>query len=306
MRGLRIASGIRPTTRRWASSVIPGALDAETETTVNSLLNRWEEFAVRDDVPSPSLTAMQSHPEVLLNEKPKVVLLEGIHDAAVEMFKSRNFEVTSYAKALEGDELLEVAADCHLLGIRSKTQLTSDFFERIGEERHRLWTVGCFCIGTNQVDVKAAAAKGVGVFNAPFSNTRSVAEKTLGEIISLSRRSFERSTDMHNGLWSKSAKRSHEVRGRTLGIVGYGRIGSQLSVLAESLGIKVVFYDSRKTLSLGNAEVANSLDDLLQRSDIVSLHVPSTPTTDNMINAEKLAMMRPNSLLINNARGRCV
>ena len=298
---------LRTSFARPASSLSANSgLESEAEGTVNKLLARWDEYKESNSTHVAPMSSMHSHADVLLSEKPKVVLLEGIHEAAVAMFEARGMEVTSYSKALEGDELLAVAADCHLLGIRSKTQLSADFFDRIGKERHRLWTVGCFCIGTNQVDCSAAAQRGVGVFNAPFSNTRSVAEKTLGEIIALSRRSFERSTDMHNGLWSKSAKRSHEVRGRTLGIVGYGRIGSQISVLAEGLGMKVIFYDTRKTLSLGNADVAASLDDLLARSDVVSLHVPSTPQTDMMINAEKLALMKPNSLLINNARGSVV
>lgn len=166
----------------------------------------------------------------------------------------------TYSTSLSGPELVEIAADAHILGIRSKTQLPKEFFDSIGTHAHRLWAVGCFCIGTNQVDLGAAAAAGVTVFNAPFSNTRSVAEITLSEAIALRRKLFQVSADVHAGKWSKTAKGCHEVRGKTLGIVGYGRIGSQLSIMAEALGFKVIFYDGKRALALGNAEEADSLE----------------------------------------------
>ena len=173
-----------------------------------------------------------SSSEEVLHDKVKVVLLENIHPRGVKMLEAQNFDVQTYDRALEGEELLEIAADCHILGIRSKTQLDENFFQQIGTRPHRLWTVGCFCIGTNQVNLTAASARGVTVFNAPFSNTRSVAEKTISEAIALKRRLFERSSQLHRGEWMKSASGSHELRGSTLGIIGYGRIGSQVSVLA--------------------------------------------------------------------------
>jgi D-3-phosphoglycerate dehydrogenase len=236
----------------------------------------------------------------------KVVLLENIHERAMEIFEDNNFRIESYSSALSGQELIEVAADAHILGIRSKTKLTQEFFDAIGEQDHRLWAVGCFCIGTNQVDLIAAASKGVTVFNAPFSNTRSVAEKTLAEVIVLQRRLFHASYNLHKGQWTKSASGCHEVRGKTLGIIGYGRIGSQVSVLAEGLGLKTLYFDSQKTLTLGNAVKANSMEELLGNSDIVTLHVPQTPLTKNMITATELAMMKPGAQLINNARGDVV
>lgn len=238
--------------------------------------------------------------------KIKVVLLENIHPKAVDHFKKAGFTVETHKKALSGQDLIEVAGNCHILGIRSKTNLTADFFESIGWHKRRLWAVGCFCIGTNQVDLTAASAKGVPVFNAPFSNTRSVAEKTLAEIISLTRRLFERSSQMHSGIWTKSADKSHEVRGKVLGIVGYGRIGSQLSILAELLGMEVIFYDPVKKLPLGNARQVPTLDVLLRTADIVSLHVPSTLETHNLISKDNIEMMKPGSHLVNNARGNVV
>ncbi len=236
----------------------------------------------------------------------KVVLLENIHPRAIEIFEDNNFRVESHSSALSGQELIDVAADCHILGIRSKTKLTQEFFDAIGNHGHRLWAVGCFCIGTNQVDLHAAASKGVTVFNAPFSNTRSVAEKTIAEVIVLQRKLFQASFNLHKGQWTKSAAGCHEVRGKTLGIIGYGRIGSQVSVLAEGMGMKTLYYDSQKTLSLGNAVKAESMEELLSASDIVTLHVPQTPLTKNMITAVEIAMMKPGAQLINNARGDVV
>ncbi len=234
--------------------------------------------------------------------KIKVVLLENVHPRAVELFREQGFTVEQHAKALSGRDLEKAAADASLLGIRSKTHLTTEFFEKTP----RLWGVGCFCIGTNQVDLAAAAARGVSVFNAPFSNTRSVAEITIAEIIALQRGLFARSMQMHRGEWIKSAAGFHEVRGRTLGIVGYGRIGSQVSVLAESLGMRVVYFDIADRLPLGNAAPVKKLDDLLAQADVVSLHVPSTPATRGMIGRRELWLMREGSCLINNARGEVV
>lgn len=234
--------------------------------------------------------------------KIKIVLLENIHPRAVECFQSEGYSVELHKGALSGRELIDAAGDAHLLGIRSKTTLTPEFFEKA----RRLWAVGCFCIGTNQVALDAAAERGVCVFNAPFSNTRSVAEMTIAEVIALHRGLVERSAQMHAGRWTKSADGFHEVRGRVLGLVGYGRIGSQVSVLAENLGLKVIYYDIADRLPLGNAQPVRSLGELLEKSDVVSLHVPETPATRNLIGAPELSRMKPGAALINNARGTVV
>ena len=231
--------------------------------------------------------------------KIKVVLLENIHPRAVEIFEERGFSVEHHRKAYSGSELIDAAKDAHLLGIRSKTMLTREFFGAAT----RLWGVGCFCIGTNQVDLDAAAERGIAVFNAPFSNTRSVAEITIAEIIALHRGMFERSLQMHRGEWVKSAAGFHEVRGRTLGIVGYGRIGSQVSVLAESMGMRVIYFDVADRLPLGNASAVRKLEELLASSDVVSVHVPSTPSTRGMFGATQFAAMRDGAIFLNNARG---
>lgn len=234
--------------------------------------------------------------------KIKVVLLENIHQRAVDLLEGAGFTVEHHKGAAVDQELIDLASDAHMIGIRSKTQLTSAFFEACP----KLWCVGCFCIGTNQVDLPAAAERGVTVFNAPFSNTRSVAEKVICEVIALHRRLFERSAAVHAGKWQKSATGSHEVRGRTLGIVGYGRIGSQVSVLAEAMGMRVLYYDTANTLPLGNAVRTDSLDELLAQSDCVTLHVPDAETTRNLIGERELAKMKPGAYLINNARGTVI
>jgi len=237
------------------------------------------------------------------DQKGKVLLLEGVNDSAVELFSnSKYLGVERLPKALEGDALREAIKGIDLLGIRSRTQLTPDIFS--GADR--LAVVGCFSVGTNQVDLDAARKRGIPVFNAPFSNTRSVAELVIGEIVMLLRRIFPRSVAAHDGAWDKSATDSHEVRGRTLGIVGYGNIGSQLSTLAEAMGMKVIFFDQTDKLRHGNTEPVESLADLLAQSDIVSLHVPETPATAGMIGAAELRLMRPGSHLINNSRGTVV
>jgi D-3-phosphoglycerate dehydrogenase len=237
------------------------------------------------------------------DQRGKALLLEGVNDSAIELFSnSKYLSVERLPKALEGDALRDAIKGVDLLGIRSRTQLTSDVFAVAG----RLAVVGCFSVGTNQVDLDAARRRGIPVFNAPFSNTRSVAELVIGEIVMLLRRIFPRSVAAHDGAWDKSATDSHEVRGRTLGIVGYGNIGSQLSTLAEAMGMKVIFFDQTDKLRHGNTEPVESLGDLLAQSDIVSLHVPETPATSGMIGDAELRLMKPGAYLINNSRGTVV
>ncbi|MBL0422190.1 phosphoglycerate dehydrogenase [Ramlibacter sp. AW1] len=236
-------------------------------------------------------------------EKIKFVLLEGIHDSAVQTLKDHGYtQVVTAPKALVGPELVELIADAHFLGIRSRTQLTADVLEKAG----KLTAIGAFCIGTNQIDLQAALRRGVPVFNAPFSNTRSVAELVLAEIIMLMRGIPHKNAVLHRNGWVKSAAGSYEVRGKTLGIVGYGHIGTQIGVLAEHLGMQVVFVDIEAKLPLGNARQLPSLDALLQAADVVTLHVPETPETKDMIGAAQLARMKPGSHLINASRGTVV
>lgn len=236
-------------------------------------------------------------------DKLKFVLLEGIHPSAVEVLERDGYtNVQTHAKALAGDELVDAIADAHFVGIRSRTHLTESVLARAP----KLTAVGAFCIGTNQIDLKAAARRGIPVFNAPFSNTRSVAELVLAEIIMLMRGIPEKNAILHRGGWVKSAANSYEVRGKTLGIIGYGHIGTQIGVLAEQLGMRVVFYDIEAKLPLGNARQVATLPELLAQSDVVSLHVPETPATRNMIGAEQLAQMKPGSHLINASRGTVV
>jgi D-3-phosphoglycerate dehydrogenase len=236
-------------------------------------------------------------------ESARILLLEGVNDSAVELFVSSNFSnIERLPKALDADGLLQAIRGVDLLGIRSRTQLTHEALA----DADRLVAVGCFSVGTNQVDLDAARQRGIPVFNAPFSNTRSVAELVIGEIVMLLRRIFPRSSAAHEGGWDKSATDSHEVRGRTLGIVGYGNIGSQLSTLAEGMGMKVIYYDHTDRLRHGNTEPVESLHDLLAQSDIVSLHVPETPDTHGMIGEAELRLMKRGGYLINNSRGTVV
>jgi len=235
-------------------------------------------------------------------DKIKVVLVESVHASAVETLSREGFAVKTLAAAPDEGKLVELARDAHLLGLRSKTEITP----AVLRAAPRLLAVGCFCIGTNQVAVDDACQLGVPVFNSPFSNTRSVAELTIAEAIALTRRLFEKSTRLHAGDWDKSAAGAHEVRGRTLGIVGYGHIGSQVSVLAEALGMRVLYYDLISKLALGNARPARTLADVLEQSDVLTLHVPATPQTKKLIGAKELAKMKPGSCLINNARGSVV
>ena len=233
----------------------------------------------------------------------RTLLLEGVNDSAVELFVNAGFSnIERLPKALDADGLRQAIKGVDLLGIRSRTQLTHEALA--GADR--LVAVGCFSVGTNQVDLDAARQRGIPVFNAPFSNTRSVAELVIGEIVMLLRRIFPRSSAAHKGGWDKSATDSHEVRGRTLGIVGYGNIGSQLSTLAEGMGMKVIYYDHTDRLRHGNTEPVESLQNLLAQSDIVSLHVPETPATHGMIGEAELRLMKRGAYLINNSRGTVV
>ncbi len=239
----------------------------------------------------------------LAKDKVRVLLLEGVNESAVDLITDAGYtNVTRLPKALDADELRQAVQGVHLLGIRSRTQLDESLFAAAD----RLIAVGCFSVGTNQVDLAAARRRGIPVFNAPFSNTRSVAELVIGEIVMLLRRVFPRSVAAHAGDWDKSAKDSHEVRGKTLGIVGYGNIGSQLSNLAEGMGMRVIYFDLTDKLRHGNTEPAESLEQLLRVSDVVSLHVPETPMTHGMIGAAEIAAMKPGSYLINNSRGTVV
>ena len=239
----------------------------------------------------------------LPKDRIRVLLLEGISDSAVELLAAAGYEnVTRMPKALEGPDLAKALQGVHLLGIRSRTQLTAAALEAAD----RLIAVGCFCIGTNQVDLATAARLAIPVFNAPFSNTRSVAELVMGEVVMLLRGIPDRSRSAHQGGWDKSAEGSYEVRGRTLGIVGYGNIGSQLSVLAEAFGLRVIYFDHTTKLPHGNARPCANLGDLLAEADIVTLHVPETPETVGMIGPAQVARMKTGSILINNARGSLV
>lgn len=233
----------------------------------------------------------------------RFLLLEGINEAAVGALDGAGYRsVEQHKQSLSRDALRDALADTHFLGIRSRTQLTAEVLDAAP----KLVAVGCFCIGTNQVDLGAAEARGIPVFNSPFSNTRSVAELVLAEIIMLIRGIPEKNAAAHRGEWLKSANRSYEVRGKRLGIIGYGHIGTQLSVLAEALGMKVRFFDIENKMPLGNAEAAAGLSQLLAESDIVSLHVPSTPQTKNMIGSAEIAAMQAGAILVNASRGDVV
>jgi len=236
---------------------------------------------------------------------PTALLLESVHPAADAALVAAGFAVERMSGALAGADLQNALARATVLGIRSKTEIRADALA-LTPRASPLAAIGCFCIGTNQVDLAAAESAGVPVFNSPFSNTRSVAEMTVAEVVCLFRRLFEKSAQLHSGRWDKSAASAHEVRGRTLGIVGYGHIGSQVSVLAEALGLRVIFYDIARKLPLGNAQSRPSLEALLRESDCVTLHVPETPQTVGMIGAQEIAQMRPGAHIVNNARGRVV
>ncbi len=236
-------------------------------------------------------------------EKINILFLENISDKAVQIFKQNGYtNVKKINGAISEEELIKEIKDVHLLGIRSKTQVTA----KVLDAATKLQAIGCFCIGVNQVNLKAATKKGVVVFNAPYSNTRSVAELVLGLCIMLIRRIPDKNKAAHEGKWMKEAKGSFEMRGKTLGIIGYGNIGSQLSVMAESLGMKVIFYDAETKLPLGNANSCRTLKELVGLADIVSLHVPETAQTKNLINKNNLKYFKKGAILINYARGEVV
>lgn len=236
-------------------------------------------------------------------EKINILFLENISDVAVKYFNAAGYvNVKKLNGALSEEQLIKEIKNVHLVGIRSKTQLTA----KVLDAAEKLQAIGCFCIGVNQVDLKSATKHGVAVFNAPYSNTRSVAELVIGASILLIRKIIDKNKAAHDGFWLKDATGSYELRGKTLGIIGYGNIGSQLSVLAESLGMKVRYYDTETKLPLGNAEDAKSLKELVSKADIISLHVPELPTTKNLVNKALLKSFKPGSILINYARGEVV
>ena len=232
----------------------------------------------------------------------KVLLLENIHPLARDLFMKDGFHVDTLKGALTEDELIQKLPGYDILGIRSKTYLT----EKVFAAAKSVSSVGCFCVGTNQVDLKAARDHGVVVFNAPFSNTRSVAEMVLAEIVMLSRKLGTRNNEMHQGIWNKSSSQCFEVRGKTLGIVGYGNIGTQVSFLAEAFGMRVIFYDIVSKLPFGNAKPMSTLEEVLNAADFVTLHVPATESTRNMIGETELAQMKEGACLINASRGDVV
>lgn len=234
--------------------------------------------------------------------KIRVLLLENIHRSAHGLINEQGFRLETCSGALSEDELIEKIRDVHVLGIRSKTQIT----DRVLAEARRLLAVGAFCIGTNQIQLEAANRRGVPVFNAPFSNTRSVAELVIAEVIALARRLIDRSREMHEGRWRKVATSCYEVRGKTLGIIGYGHIGTQVGVLAEAFGMQVVFYDILPRLPIGNNRPADSMQAVLAQSDFVTLHVPETPATRHLIGETQLAQMKPGAYLLNLSRGTVV
>jgi D-3-phosphoglycerate dehydrogenase len=232
----------------------------------------------------------------------KVLLLENVHPSAHELFNAERFHLETVKSAIGEDELVRRVEDVHVLGIRSKTRVT----DRVLSAGRRLLSVGCFCIGTNQVDLSGANKRGVPVFNAPFSNTRSVAEMIMAEIVMLSRHLGDRVREMHQGQWQKVATGSFEIRNKTLGIIGYGHIGRQIGVIAEGLGMRVVFHDIAAKLPMGNNRATKTLEELLAQSDFVTLHVPETPQTKNMIGAAEIAAMRAGSYLLNASRGTVI
>ncbi|MGM0570196.1 phosphoglycerate dehydrogenase [Marinobacter sp.] len=239
----------------------------------------------------------------LEKSKIRILLLEGVHQSALDTLNAAGYTNIEYlTHSLGEEELIEKIADAHFIGIRSRTQLT----EKVFEAAKKLVAVGCFCIGTNQVDLQAATRRGVAVFNAPFSNTRSVAELVLAQAILLLRGIPEKNAEAHRGGWQKTAKNSYEIRGKKLGIIGYGNIGTQFSVLAEGLGMDVYFYDVVSKLPIGNAKQVGSLKELLNLADVVSLHVPETPSTRYMFGPEQFAQMKPGSILMNASRGTVV
>ena len=251
----------------------------------------------------PHLCYMDAGKTSYPKEKIRVLLLENISEIAVRNFQRQGYtQVQKLTKALSEEELINAIKSVHILGIRSKTQVTSSV---LGAAT-KLQAIGCFCIGVNQVDLDAATSGGVAVFNAPYSNTRSVAELVIGAAIMLIRKVPDKSSAAHNGIWMKEASGSYELRGKTLGIIGYGNIGSQVSVLAEALGMKVIFYDVETKLPLGNALDMRTLRDVLSKADVITLHVPETPQTKNLINKSNIKYCKAGSIIINYARGEVI
>jgi len=245
------------------------------------------------------MSQLTSYPK----EKIKILFLENISDKAVQLFKQNGYtNVRKLGGAVSEEELIKEIKDIHLLGIRSKTQIT----EPVLDAAKKLQAIGAFCIGVNQINLKIATKRGVVVFNAPYSNTRSVAELVIGLCVMLIRRIPDKTKAAHEGIWMKEAKGSYELRGKTLGIIGYGNIGSQVSVLAEALGMKVIFYDIETKLPLGNASAREKMEDVLSEADIVTLHVPDTPRTKNLINKNAFKHFKKGSILLNYARGEVV
>jgi D-3-phosphoglycerate dehydrogenase / 2-oxoglutarate reductase len=244
------------------------------------------------------LNTVISYPKNRIN----VLLLENVHPVAIALLKAEGFNVETYHAALTEEELCERVKNVSVLGIRSKTQVTA----KVLENANRLMAIGAFCIGTNQIDLKAATKKGIAVFNAPFSNTRSVVELAIAEMILLMRSIVDKSVKMHRGIWDKSAKGSFEVRGKKLGLIGYGNIGTQLSVIAESLGMKVLYYDVEERLSLGNAVKCKSMKEVLEQADVISLHVDGRESNANLIGAREFALMKKGVIFINLSRGHIV
>ena len=232
----------------------------------------------------------------------KILLLENVNVTAVNIFQNQGYQVEFYKTSLPEDELIEKIKSVHAIGIRSKTKLS----EKVLSHAKNLVVIGCFCIGTNQVDLEYAAKSGIAVFNSPFSNSRSVAELVIAEIITLARQLGDRSIEMHTGTWNKVSAKCWEIRGKTLGIIGYGHIGSQLSVLAESMGMNVIYYDILMIMALGNSKQVESLDELLSRADFVSCHVPETADTKNLLSAPQFAAMKDGAYIINASRGTVV
>ncbi len=236
-------------------------------------------------------------------DKIKILMLENISDAAIKVFKDAGYaDIKKISGALSEDQLINEIKQVHMVGIRSKTQIT----EKVLQHAEKLQAIGCFCIGTNQVNLQAARKKGIVVFNAPYSNTRSVAELVIGASIILIRKILDKNKAAHEGQWNKDAKGSFEIRGKTLGIIGYGNIGSQVSILAESLGMKVIFYDNVTKLPLGNASSRKTLKEVVSKADVITLHIPETQQTKNLINKTLLKHFKKGSILINFARGEVV
>lgn len=268
-----------------------------------------DEQTIRASTSMPAIVLERKDSDARLLEKKysfpknkiKVLLLESISQTAIDIFVKEGFQVETVHKLSE-DQLVQKIKDVHVIGVRSKTRLT----KRVLEAAEKLLAVGCFCIGTDQTDLEVAQIRGVPVFNAPFANTRSVAEMVIAELIVLARKIGDRSAECHNGVWNKSSSNCYEVRGKTLGIIGYGHVGSQLSVMAEAMGMKVMYYDILNKLPLGLARACDSMNQVLKEADFVSLHVPKTPETVNLITATQLNLMKRGSYLVNASRGDVV